>query len=334
MIYIIPTLKADRRKISMKSGKIRKKGLGTARQAEETLETYSREWLEWKRPRIKEASYAKYRTVIRKHILPQLGGLRPAALGRETLERFALSLTEEKKLSPKTARDILTVLAAILDFGSQRRGGGTGPKIDMPRLPRKEMRVLSLREQRLFMDYLTREMDECRFAVALALLTGMRIGEICALRWENISIEEGTVRVCATVQRVAAEGGTKLLLGSPKSEASQRTIPLSDRALGLCRAMCPGDGRAFVLTGTERCMEPRTLQYRMKKYTEDCGLYGVHFHTLRHTFATRCVESGFELKSLSEVLGHSSTSITLNRYVHSSMEMKRSNMKKLAAVGL
>lgn len=313
----------------MKTGKTKK-----ARQAGETLENYSREWLEWKRPRIKEASYAKYRTAIQKHILPELGGLRPAALDGARLERFALSLTGEKGLSPKTARDILTVLAAILAFAGKRHGVCYGQEILMPRLPKKEMRVLSPREQRIFMEYLTQEMDECRFGVALALLTGMRIGEICALRWENISMEEGTVRVCATVQRVAAEDGTKLLLGSPKSEASQRTIPLSDRAVGLCRAMRPANARAFVLTGTEHCMEPRTLQYRMKKYTEACGLCGVHFHTLRHTFATRCVESGFEIKSLSEVLGHSSTSITLNRYVHSSMELKRSNMKKLAAVGL
>lgn len=328
----------------MKKGNARRKranagnGRGTGKQRAERMEAYSREWLEWKRTRVKVSSYAKYQTIVTKHILPELGGFGPDELDREALERFTRSLTGEKKLAPKTARDILTVLAAILDFALRRCGGGVGPEIDMPRLPRKEMRVLSLREQRIFMDYLTREMDACRFAVALALLTGMRIGEICALKWKNISLEEGTIRVCATVQRVTAateaEGKTTLLLGSPKSEASERTIPLTDRALALCRRMRPGDENAFVLTGTERCMEPRTLQYRMKKYAEDCGLEGVHFHTLRHTFATRCVESGFEIKSLSEVLGHSSTSITLNRYVHSSMELKRSNMKKLAAVGL
>ena len=80
-------------------------------------------------------------------------------------------------------------------------------------------------------------------------------------------------------------------------------------------------------------MEPRTLQYRLEKYTKACGLEGVHFHTLRHTFATRCVEVGFEIKSLSEILGHASTTITLERYVHSSMALKRSNMDKLSAVG-
>ena len=91
---------------------------------------------------------------------------------------------------------------------------------------------------------------------------------------------------------------------------------------------------AYVLTGTTDYMEPRTLQYRIEKYTRACGLEGIHAHTFRHTFATRAVEVGFEIKSLSEVLGHSTTTITLERYVHSSMELKRSNMNKLNVVGL
>ena len=89
-----------------------------------------------------------------------------------------------------------------------------------------------------------------------------------------------------------------------------------------------------MLTGTNEFIEPRTLQYRLKKYTEDCGLFGVHFHTLRHTFATRCVEVGFEIKSLSEILGHATTAITMERYVHPSLNLKRENMQKLNAVGM
>ena len=92
--------------------------------------------------------------------------------------------------------------------------------------------------------------------------------------------------------------------------------------------------RAFVLTGSRRFIEPRTVQYRLRRYLRECGIEDAHFHTLRHTFATRCVEVGFELKSLSEILGHSSTAITLNRYVHSSIELKRDNMFKLSDVGM
>ena len=102
----------------------------------------------------------------------------------------------------------------------------------------------------------------------------------------------------------------------------------------LCRRFCPEDPSAYILTGSPvRFIEPRSLQYRMAHYVKDCGLEGVHFHSLRHSFATRCVEVGFEIKSLSEILGHASPQITLERYVHSSIELKRENMNKLAAIG-
>lgn len=113
-----------------------------------------------------------------------------------------------------------------------------------------------------------------------------------------------------------------------------RTIPMTEYAAGLCRHMKPQSSAAYVLTGTDAFMEPRVLQYRLEKYTQACGLEGVHFHTLRHTFATRAVEVGFEIKSLSEILGHASVTITLDRYVHSSLELKRDNMQKLNAAGM
>lgn len=118
------------------------------------------------------------------------------------------------------------------------------------------------------------------------------------------------------------------------SDTAVRTIPMTEYATGLCRRMKPQSSAAYVLTGTEAFMEPRTLQYRLEKYTQACGLEGVHFHTLRHTFATRAVEVGFEVKSLSEILGHASVTITLDRYVHASLELKRDNMQKLKVVGL
>lgn len=118
------------------------------------------------------------------------------------------------------------------------------------------------------------------------------------------------------------------------SDTAVRTIPMTEYVTGLCRRMKPQSSAAYVLTGTEAFMEPRTLQYRLEKHTQACGLEGVHFHTLRHTFATRAVEVGFEVKSLSEILGHASVTITLDRYVHASLELKRDNMQKLKVVGL
>ena len=178
-------------------------------------------------------------------------------------------------------------------------------------------------------------MDCCKFGVLLALRTGMRIGELCALTWADISLTDNTVYIRSTMQRIRNLGGTggktRVITGPPKSEAAVRVIPITEQTAALCSRMA---ATGYVLTGGEQYMEPRTLQYRLKRYTQDCGLEGVHFHTLRHTFATRCVEAGFELKSLSEILGHSTVAVTMNRYVHASLDLKRDNMRKLAAVGL
>lgn len=182
-------------------------------------------------------------------------------------------------------------------------------------------------------------MDECKFGVMVALLTGLRIGEICALRWRDISLEEGIIKVSSTMQRLKNldenQGvKTRVIISEPKSESSARLIPMTRYTEELCSKWKAADEDAFVLTGDpNRYIEPRTLQYKLEHYTQECDLEGVHFHVLRHTFATRCVEVGFEIKSLSEILGHSSPRITLERYVHSSMELKRDNMNKLAEIG-
>lgn len=295
---------------------------------------FCEEWLELEREKVKDSTYVKYNTILIKHILPKLGGCFPREISTRLTERFKHELLEEG-LSTKTVKDILVVLRAILKH-TAKQYPGTFPSVEVncPKEPKKEARVLDLEEQRRFISYLQTDMDECKFGILLSLLTGIRIGELCAMRWENISLQDRTVHVSATMQRLknlnnSEEKRTKVVISSPKSYASTRTIPLTENAVRLCMQFdrhCPS---AFLLTGSERHMEPRLLQKRLAKYTRECGLEGVHFHTIRHTFATRCVEAGFEIKSLSEILGHADTSITLGRYVHSSMELKRSNMDKL-----
>ena len=212
-------------------------------------------------------------------------------------------------------------------------------EINYPKEKRREMRVLTREEQNRFAAVLMNDTDFCKFGTLLMLLSGIRIGELCALKWGNINLAERTIRISATLQRlhnadINAQNRTKIIIGSPKSDNSARVIPLTEYALTLCRRFQADNPEAYILTGTEKLMEPRALQYRIEKYTRECGLEGVHAHTLRHTFATRAVEVGFEIKSLSEVLGHANTTVTLERYVHSSMELKRTNMEKLKAVGL
>lgn len=152
-------------------------------------------------------------------------------------------------------------------------------------------------------------------------------------------LADRTVSVSSTMQRLKnSDGGssskTSIRISTPKSDSSLRIIPLSDYLIDICNQWTWMAPEAYVLTGDlDRFVEPRTLQYRLAKYTKDCNLDGVHYHVLRHTFATRCVEVDFEINSLSEVLGHSSPRITLERYAHSSMELKIDNMKKLSTIG-
>ena len=293
------------------------------------------------RNRVKEATYAKYDVIIRKHINPNLGTFTMKNINTVAVEQFSNQLLVRDNLSPKTVRDILFVLHSVLGYVYKQQEGSIN-RIDIiyPKECTREMRVLTVEEQACFVNYLLKEMDAVKFGILLALLTGMRIGEICALRWQDIDLQAQTITIMNTMQRLPTtdseecDAKTRITIGTAKSNKSRRTIPLTDYLEKLCEAMMPPSAQAYVLTGRElHYMEPRTLQYRLKKYTHACNLDDVHFHTLRHTFATRCVEVGFEMKSLSEILGHASVKITLDRYVHSSLELKRSNMEKLIETG-
>lgn len=300
---------------------------------------FCEEWLRLERGKVRESTYIKYDTILRKHILPHLGGCFPLGMSTQLAEQFRQQLLEDG-LSIKTVRDILMVLHSVLKYtAGQYPGMFPTVEIAYPKEPKREVRVLTLEEQRRFIAFLQTDMDNCKFGILLALLTGLRIGELCAMRWENVSLRNQTIHVGATMQRLrdpdcTGDGKTRVVIGSPKSDTSIRTIPLTDSAAALCRRYDPHHPAAYLLTGTEQFMEPRVVQLRLAKYAKECGLDGVHFHTIRHTFAARCVEAGFELKSLSEILGHANTSITINCYVHSSMVLKRANMDKLASLGL
>lgn len=311
-------------------------GIGIApASSHKRLSDYCEEWLISCKSKVKESTYVKYEEILRKHILRKLGCCLPWALTDALLESFTEELLLENRLAPKTVRDILMVLRSAIKY-ADKRYPGVFPSLDIPypKAVSREIRVLSIEEQAQLVSVLLKDMDACRFGILLALMTGLRIGELCALRWERISLTEQTIHITETLQRLKdlSEAGskTKLAMGVPKSGKSRRVIPMSEEVARLCRRMNPHCPTAYLLTGAPKFMEPRALQYRLRRITEECGLEGVHFHTLRHTFATRCVEAGFELKSLSEVLGHANTTITLNRYVHSSMSLKRDNMNKLS----
>lgn len=171
-----------------------------------------------------------------------------------------------------------------------------------------------------------------KIGVLICLYTRIRIGELCAMQWKDISLAEGLLYISKTVQRVQQLDNpfqkTKLCVFPPKSVNSKRIIPIPKTLLDI---LIPFEGNSddYVLTGKAKCADPRTMQYHFKKFLRACNIEDTNFHTLRHTFATHCIEMGFDIKTLSEILGHSSVNITLDRYVHSSLKMKQESMNKL-----
>lgn len=295
------------------------------------------EWMQYSYLRLKQSTRVKYQSVINKHIKPCLGKLRIDALSTETIGKFGSDLMNISGLATKTVTDILVLVHSVLSYGTKHYPGiMTVVEVPYPKKISKEMRVLSKSEQEMLTRYLLADLNPCKFGIILAMWTGMRIGELCALQWKQISLDDQTIKIDTTMQRLhncSSEtiSKTSIVTDSPKTCASSRIIPMGNRTVKLCQTIDPHNENAYILTGSEKYMEPRLLQYHFQRYICICGLEGVTFHTLRHTFATRCVEAGFEIKSLSEILGHANTAITLSRYVHCSLELKRENMRKLEA---
>lgn len=287
------------------------------------------EWLELNRGRVKLSTYRRYEGFYRNHIEHRLGSR--SVIGCETavLHSFALELFSGG-LSQISVNAILIFLHSCFKYGSRQYRLPMPDFVYFPR-ERAEMRVLSPDEQLRLESYLLDQIDIYKFGVLLTLYTGLRVGELCALRWSDVTPNSITIR--GTMQRLGdGDGKSRVVVGSPKTKSSARTIPLppfiGEYLAIFGRGKSPDD---YILSTTGRpIVEPRVMQNKFKKYTTAVGIEGATFHTLRHSFATRCVDSyNFEIKTLSEILGHSSVEMTLNRYVHSSMDLKREQMSRL-----
>lgn len=288
------------------------------------------EWLYINRQRLKPATWQRYEGFWRNHIEGELGKVSALSCTTIILHEYAMERLEQG-LSAVSVNAILVFLHSCFQYGQKQY------KLPMPEFvyfPReeKEMRVLSPDEQKQLEAYILQDMDIYKLGVLLTLYTGLRIGELCALRWEDIERDQITVR--STMQRLRKTNGSgsAVVVGPPKTKSSLRTIPLpSFLSQHLEHFRKANGGRGFFLgTPSKPIVEPRVMQYRFEKYMKCLEIKGATYHTLRHTFATRCVDQwDFEIKSLSEILGHSSVVITLKKYVHSSMDLKRRNMDKL-----
>ncbi len=286
-------------------------------------------WLQSKRVFVKQSTYYRYLSVIEKHVNSFFKNTRLVDLTDSKIQSFSAALMQT--LKPKTVRDILTVLGQVLDYtAEQGLCNRVCNKIKLPKDRANTMKILSPKDQQQLVTFLRSDLDLQKLGVLICLFTGMRLGEICGLRWEDVDFFNNTITIQRTIQRIKSEnGGTRFIIDAPKTHHSVRDIPVPDFLMRLLRECKTGNASAYVLTGTPQFTQPRTYQNRFKTYLKHSGLSELfHFHTLRHTFASRAIELGFDPKTLSEILGHANVSITLNRYVHSSMDLKRHHMER------
>lgn len=305
------------------------------------LEELFNYWKMTVRYQVKPSTFACYCTIIQKHILPELGKILLPELDNEMLIKFIRKL-QQRELSGNTVRLIMFLIKSMIKTGEEI-GCVTAESLRycMPRARNATTRLMSEEHFRMLLQRLLRARNDFETGLLISLCTGIRVGELCGLKWGDVDFNAGCLQIQRTVSRIQnmealsekkiSAAKTTLFIGTPKTGTSARDIPLPDFLLSRLRER-RHEASFFLLTGTERCMEPRGVQRRFKNLLKKQGIPYVNIHSLRHSFASNWIESGFDTKALSEILGHSSVKITMDIYVHSSMNQKKDYMNRLLSV--
>lgn len=287
------------------------------------------EWLGEVEQNRKYSTYVKYKKLYTCHIQNVFSSDKLSQMTNGYIQTHLAAL----EMSDATRQNVLAIMKQALRY-AEKQYGYPMPSLmgcTMQKRPHS-IEVMGRMEQIRLIQFLNSDMDISKAGIYLCLFTGIRLGEVCSLKWADIDQNRGLLHVNRTVQRIESkEGPTKtvLLESPPKSVFSKRVIPMTDSLLSLLIKF-KREGQEYVLQ-KNRPMEPRTYQNHFKKYLKQIDAPNYNFHVLRHTFATNCVDSGMDIKSLSEILGHSNVQITLNRYVHPSMDTKRKYLNALSA---
>lgn len=283
-------------------------------------------WLKSVKISCKKSSYSNYEYTVYAHLIPEFGKYKRKQINKNIVNDFTERLLNNG-LKPKTVKDMLIILQQILKYHN------VNIDITMPKVPKKEIQILTKEHQMLLEKRLSNCTNEDNFGIFLCLYTGLRIGELCSLQWKNIDLEKNIIRIEKTLIRIKnydknIKTKTVVILDEPKSASSTRNIPIPSFIIPILKKF-KKDGECFFLTGTENFIEPRSYANHYKNIMKSINIDIYNFHALRHTFATRCVENGCDPKTLSEILGHSNVKITLDRYVHPSFDNKIKMMNNL-----
>lgn len=300
-------------------------------------------WLKSNQIKIKGATESKYRYMIERHIIPQLGNKRISSISTPMINNFLYEKTDNGRLDGKggLSASYVKTMAVIIESAMKfaYNEGFCAPlksQVLKPSSTKNNVPILSLAAQQQFEKMTASDVDETKTGIYIALYAGLRIGEICALAWDDVDFDSQIIHVRHTVTRVHHNQNdstsSSLIIDVPKTKASIRDIPIAQMLLPILNYMKAQSSSKYVISTQTNFVSTRTFDYRYKKVFRDLGIPEINFHALRHTFATRCIEVGMDVKSLSQMLGHSNVSITLNTYVHPSMDTMRTQMQKLCTL--
>ena len=294
---------------------------------QKTISEITTLWQTDKKQYVKKSSFSAYALLVENHLLPSFGN--HYNINEAEVQAFVFRKLDQG-LSHKTIKDILIVLKMILKFGTKKNWLDYKEfDIQFPTVRENQtVEILSRTQQKKIMQHVQQHFTFRNLGVYLCLSTGMRIGEVCALTWEDIDTENGIININKTIQRIyTIESGvrkTELILDTPKTKNSIREVPMNRDLLRMLKpikkVMNPN---FFVLTNEAKPTEPRTYRSYYKKFMQELEMPDLKFHGLRHSFATRCIESKCDYKTVSVLLGHSNISTTLNLYVHPNIEQKK-----------
>lgn len=323
--------KADK----MPEAEIDENRLGNAGNRAVAFSQAAEEWLTGVSGSRKYSTYVKYCAIYQTHLAETVGSCRLSIDGAEKLLEKISGCISGRGLSESLQRSIVCVVNQILSFANVKYSSGL-PLLGhlSPKARKKAVTAFSKVEQAKILKCIYGkdhgEIDKFMAATLLCLHAGLRLGEICSLRWMDVDLDGMTLTVSRTVQRIAMPGHkTKTILWetAPKSESSKRTLPLMPEFVEILLRFKEDEPYVF---GGEKLLDPRTMQYRFQKILKEADVEGKNFHALRHTFATNCIENGMDVKALSDLLGHSDVRITLNCYVHPTMDLKRKQIEALS----
>lgn len=290
-------------------------------------------WMAEKSRYVKMTTMAAYSLIIQNHLEPCFGLLEDVK--QHTVQKY-IDTKLAQGTSATTIKGHIIVLKMILRYGEKQ--GLAGQRIIDARFPTQRMKapmaILSINEEKKMLEYLSSHHDSYNLGLQICLFTGLRIGEVCALKWDDVDISLGIIRIRRTVHRVyLVSNGSKrseLTVDYPKTASSYRDIPIIKELSDILYEYSRGkDSDSFIISGHKRPTEPQTMRNHFKHVANSLNLSMRRFHGLRHTFGTRCVESKCDYKTLSTILGHSNVSTTLNLYVHPGMEQKRKCVEEM-----